>query len=410
MGWSRSIVVTCACSGGDNERTQTGRWVVTGGGHAAVTKSEDPYLAAAGMLGEDGGVTHWVLHVDLDQFIAAVEMLRRPELRGRPVVVGGVGDPTKRGVVSTASYEARKYGVHSGVPLRTAARRCPGAVFLAVDRDLYDAASAKVMATLHEVDGLVEVPGWDEAFLAVETDDPQACAQQIQQRVHEATDLDCSVGIGQNKLQAKVATGFAKPAGVFLLTHAIWLATLGQRPTDVLWGIGSRTSKRLSEMGISTVLDLSRANPQILVASFGPTTGPWLVRLAQGQGSSTVVSAPHISRSHSREATFQQDLEDWDRVRREVAALVRRVAEDVADLQRRAVPVVVKVRYAPFTTSTHGRALTAPSADVEAIEGAALAALDTFTSRRPVRLLGVRAELEPANQGQQAAPSLETEV
>jgi len=380
------------------------------GADAAGTKREDPYLAATGTLGEDGGVTHWVLHVDLDQFIAAVEMLRSPELRGRPVVVGGDGDPTKRGVVATASYEARKYGVHSGVPLRTAARRCPGAVFLAVDRELYDAASAKVLATLHEVDGLVEVLGWDEAFLAVETHDPEASARQIQQRIREATDLDCSVGIGQNKLQAKMATGFAKPAGIFRLTHAIWLATLGGRPTDVLWGIGSKTSKRLSGMGISTVLDLSQADPQILAAAFGPTTGPWLVRLAQGRSSSTVVSAPYTPRSHSRETTFQQDLEDWDRVRHEVAGLVRRVAEDVADLQRRAVRVVVKVRYAPFTTSTRGRALTAPSADVKAIEGAALAALDTFTSRRPVRLLGVRAELEPANQGQQAAPASETDA
>jgi DNA polymerase-4 len=355
-------------------------------------------------------VTHWVLHVDLDQFIAAVELLRRPDLRGRPVVVGGDGDPTKRGVVSTASYEARKYGVHSGVPLRTAARRCPGAVFLPVDRERYDAASAKVMATLHEVDGIVEVLGWDEAFLAVETDDPEATARQIQQRVREATDLDCSVGIGQNKLQAKMATGFGKPAGIFRLTHSIWFATLGQRPTDVLWGVGAKTSKRLSEMGISTVLELSQADPQILAAAFGPTTGPWLVRLAQGQGSSTVVSAPYVARSHSRETTFQQDLEDWDRVRHEVAVLVRHVAEDVADLQRRAVRVVVKVRYAPFTTRTHGRTLTAPSTDVKVIEGAALAALDTFTSRRPVRLLGVSAELEPANQVQQAASPSETEV
>jgi DNA polymerase-4 len=340
-----------------------------------------------------------VLHVDLDQFFAAVEVLRRPELRGRPVVVGGDGDPAKRGVVSTASYEARKYGVHSGIPLRTAARRCPGAVFLAVDSELYDVASAKVMATLHEVDGLVEVLGWDEAFLALETENPEASARHIQQRVREAADLDCSVGIGENKLQAKMATSFGKPAGIFRLTHAIWFATLGSRPTDALWGIGSKTSKRLNEMGISTVLELSQADPQSLAAGFGPTTGPWLVQLAQGQDSSTVVSAPYVPRSRSREITFQHDLEDWDRVRHEVAVLVRRVAEDVAGQQRRAVRVVVKVRYAPFVTSTHGKALTVPSADAEAIEGAALAALDTFTSRQPVRLLGVRAELEPAVQG-----------
>jgi DNA polymerase-4 len=339
-------------------------------------------------------VSHWVLHVDLDQFIAAVELLRHPELRGHPVVVGGDGDPTKRGVVSTASYEAREYGVHSGMPLRTAARRCPEAVFLAVDRELYEDASAKVMAALHEVDAVVEVIGWDEAFLAVETDEPESSALEIQQRVLAATNLDCSVGIGQNKLQAKLATGFGKPAGIFRLTHASWFTLLGDRPTDVLWGIGSKTAKRLSGMGISTVLELARTDPLALAAKVGPTTGPWLVRLAQGQGSSTVVGAPYLARSRSRETTFQQDVEDWDRVRHEVAVLVRRVAEDVADGQRRAVRVVVKVRYAPFNTHTHGRALTAPSLDVEAIEQAAQAALDAFTSRGPVRLLGVRAELE----------------
>ena len=359
-----------------------------------------------------------MLHADLDQFIAAVELLRRPELRGRPVVVGGDGDPTKRGVVSTASYEAREYGVHSGIPLRTAARRCPEAVFLAVDRELYEAASAKVMATLHEVDAVIEVLGWDEAFLGVETDDPEATAREIQRRVRAATDLDCSVGIGQNRLQAKLATGFGKPAGIFRLTHASWFATLGERPTDVLWGIGSKTAKRLSQMGIFTVLELSQADPQALAEAFGPMTGPWLVRLAQGKGSSTVTSAPYLARSHSREITFQQDLEDWDAVRREVVVLVRRVAEDVAREQRRAVRAVVKVRYAPFTTLTHVRALTAPSADVELIEQAALAALDMFTSRRPVRLLGVRAEPDQPDHrprsgtkptGSEAPPAAEDE-
>ena len=339
-------------------------------------------------------MTRWVLHVDLDQFIAAVELLRRPELRGRPVVVGGDGDPTRRGVVSTASYEAREYGVHSGLPLRTAARRCPDAVFLAVDRELYEAASATVMAALHEVDAVVEVLGWDEAFLGVETEDPEAVARDIQRRVRAATDLSCSVGIGQNTVQAKLATGFGKPAGVFRLTHESWYAVLGEKPTDTLWGIGPTTARRLRELGIATVLELARADPQALAAALGPTTGPWLVRLAQGRGSSTVVSEPHVARSHSREITFQEDLRDWDRVRHEVTVLVRRVAQDVSDGQRRVVRVVTKVRYAPFITRTHSRALTVPSSDVAAIEAAALAALDAFTSRDPVRLLGVRAELE----------------
>jgi len=126
-----------------------------------------------------------------------------------------------------------------------------------------------------------------------------------------ATALDCSLGIGQNKLQAKLATGFGKPAGIFRLTHESWFALLGEQPTDVLWGIGAKTAKRLGGMGISTVLELSRADSLALAAALGPTTGPWLVQLAQSRDSSPVVGTPYMARSHSRETTFQEDLEDW---------------------------------------------------------------------------------------------------
>jgi len=313
-------------------------------------------------------VTRWVLHVDLDQFVAAVELLRRPELRGRPVVVGGAGDPTKRGVVSTASYEARRYGVHSGLPLRTAARRCPDAVFLPVDRDPYEAASDEVMATLRELDAVVEVIGWDEAFLAVETDDPEATARLIQRRVRESTNLDCTVGIGQNKLQAKLATGFGKPAGVFRLTHRTWLEVLGDRPTDALWGIGPKTAKRLTGMGIDTVAQLAVADPHALALRFGPTIGPWLVQLARGHDTSPVVSTPYLARSRGREITYQEDLGDWDEVRREVIDLARRVAGEIAADHRPAIRVVVKVRYAPFITHTHGHRLVRPATRPSVIE------------------------------------------
>jgi DNA polymerase-4 len=333
-----------------------------------------------------------VLHVDLDQFIAAVEVLRRPELRGRPVVVGGDGDPAKRGVVSTASYEAREYGVHSGLPLRTAARRCPDAIFLPVDRDVYEAASQRVMDALRSLGVVVEVLGWDEAFLAVDGDDPEAVAEEARDRVRAATGLECSVGIGQNKLQAKLATGFGKPAGVFRLTADTWFEVLGDRPTDALWGIGAKTAKRLRGLGVATVADLAAADPGVLAAEVGPATGPWLVRLAQGRDGSAVSDAPRVSRSCGRETTFQHDLDDWDDVSREVSRLARRVAGDVAEDGRDVVRVVVKVRYAPFTTRTRGRTLEAPTAEPHRIEQAALAALDSFTARRPVRLLGVRAE------------------
>jgi nucleotidyltransferase/DNA polymerase involved in DNA repair len=337
-------------------------------------------------------VSHWVLHVDLDQFIAAVEVLRRPELRGRPVVVGGDGDPTKRGVVSTASYEAREHGVHSGLPLRTAARRIPDAVFLPVDRAAYESVSDTVMTALRGLGHVVEVMGWDEAFVAVEGDDPEEVARQIQDRIGAATQLDCSVGIGQNRLQAKLATGFGKPAGVFRLTYQNWFELLGNRPPDALWGIGRKTAQRLAGLGIETVAVLAAADPQALAASFGPATGPWLVQTACGVASAEVTDEPYRARGHGRETTFQENITDWEEVRSQVRRLATQVAQDVAAEQRPAARVVVKVRYAPFITATHSRALAAPTVDPAAIEQAALSALDRFTGRRPVRLLGVRAE------------------
>jgi DNA polymerase-4 len=338
-------------------------------------------------------MTRWVLHVDLDQFIAAVEVLRRPELRGRPVVVGGDGDPAKRGVVSTASYEARAFGVRSGLALRTAYRRCPDAVFLPVDREAYEAASAVVMATLTEFDAIVEVAGWDEAFLAADTDNPETLARRIQDRIRAVTSLECTVGIGENKLQAKLAAGFGKPAGIFRLTHESWYPVLGDRPTDALWGIGSKTARRLAALGIHTVADLAGTDPRDLAAHLGPVTGPWLVQTARGLSPAPVDAAPYVPRSRGREITFQRDITDWEQVRSEVTRLARQVAADIAGEQRAALRVVVKVRYKPFITHTHGQPLPAAAPDAAAIERAALAALDRFTRRRPVRLLGVRAEL-----------------
>ena len=325
-----------------------------------------------------------MLHVDLDQFIAAVEVLRRPELRGKPVVVGGDGDPTKRGVVSTASYEAREFGVHSGQPLRTAAKRCPDCVFLPVDADAYNEVSERVMAVLRDTGCPVEVLGWDEAFVGVRTDDPETFARGLAADVKAATELDCSVGIGENKLQAKIATGFGKPAGVFRLTSATWYDVLGGRPPDAIWGIGAKTVAKLAALGIGTVRELAAADPDRLARVFGPTTGPWLVLLGQGRGDAEVDPTPYVARSHGREVTFQRNITDWARVADEVARLARQVAGEVTD--RPVARVVVKVRYAPFVTVTHGVPLTG------GFDEAALAALAQFTPGRPVRLLGVRAE------------------
>jgi DNA polymerase IV len=337
--------------------------------------------------------TDWVLHVDMDQFIAAVEVLRRPELRGRPVVVGGRGDVTQRGVVSTASYEAREFGVGSGMPLRLAARKCPDAVFLPVDGPAYDAASAVVMDTLRSLDVVVEVLGWDEAFLGVETDDPEAFAARIMRAVLDATGLYCSVGIGDNKLRAKIATEFGKPRGSFRLTEENWFEVMADRPTQALWGIGKKTANRLAALGITTVAQLAEADAQHLADRLGPTMGPWYRRLGRGVDTSPVDAGPYVARGRGRETTFQRDLTEWDEVEEEVRRLAARVSEDLRTEGRPAVRVAIKVRYAPFFTHTRSLTLDSPTTETEPITAAALRLTAKLDRDRPIRLLGVRVEM-----------------
>ncbi len=339
-------------------------------------------------------MTDWVLHVDLDQFIAAVEVLRHPELAGRPVVVGGRGDPTERGVVATASYEAREYGVGSAMPLRTAARKCPDAVFLPIDAPAYEAASARVMEALRSFGVPVEVLGWDEAFMAVRTDDPEAYAQRVRAAVLESTGLHCSVGVGDNKLRAKIATDFGKPRGTFRLTEDTWFAVMGERPTDALWGIGRKTARRLGELGISTVGQLASADTARLAERLGPTMGPWYRRLGRGVDSSPVDATPYVPKAHGRETTFQENLTDWGQIGAEARRLTGHVLADIHAEGRRAVRVGVKLRYAPFETRSRSLTLPGPTYDRDELEAAALTLLGRFDSDRAVRLLGVRLEME----------------
>jgi DNA polymerase IV len=362
--------------------------------------------AAVGTVREDGPVSPadqdprgWVLHVDLDQFIAAVEVLRRPELEGLPVVVGGRGDPTERGVVSTASYEARAFGVGSGMPLRTAARKCPDAVFLPVDHAAYDAASVQVMDTLRSLDVPVQVLGWDEAFLAVTTDDPEAFARDVRTAVLESTRLHCSVGIGDNKLQAKIATDFGKPRGVYRITTQTWFDQMGARPTDALWGIGRKTARKLAELGIHTVTELASTEAQVLAARLGPTMGPWYRRLGRGVDSSPVDPTPYVARGHGRETTFQENQTDWVAVAGAVRELAAQVTEDIHAEGRAAVRVGMKLRYAPFETRTRSLTLPGPTSAEPEIAAAALELLTRFDHTRAVRLVGVRAEMEPPTTG-----------
>jgi DNA polymerase IV len=348
-------------------------------------------------------VRHWVLHIDMDQFIAAVEILRRPELAGLPVVVGGDGDPTKRGVVATASYEARELGVGSGMPMRTALKKAPDAVFLPADGAAYTEASAGVMDILRSltwggVPVVVEVLGWDEAFLAAGPDaegeaDPVLFAAHVRERVLEATRLHCSVGIGDNKLRAKIATEFGKPRGSYVLTEDNWFEVMGDRPTRALWGIGSKTEKKLAALGIDTVHQLATADARVLTAQLGPTMGPWYRRIGRGVSDSAVSAEPWVPRAHGRETTFQEDLDDWDRIADEVRVLTRRVVADIDAEGRPAARVGLKIRFRPFITLTRSLTLTGPSNDPEVLAEAAVSLLDRVEHDRPVRLLGVRLEM-----------------
>ena len=337
----------------------------------------------------------WVLHVDLDQFQAAVEVRRNPELAGLPVIVGGNGDPNEpRKVVTCASYPARAFGVHAGMPLRTAARKCPDATFLPLDTDAYDEASEEVMGLLRDFGHPVEVWGWDEAYIgADESTDPFQLAEQIREVVAAGTGLSCSVGISDNKQRAKVATGFGKPAGIFSLTEDNWMAVMGDREVDALWGVGPKTAKKLAGMGITTVADLAATDAQLLTSTFGPTTGLWILLLAKGGGDTEVSAQPWVPRSRSHVITFPEDLTDRAEIDAAVVKLARTTLAEIIDQDRVVTRVSVTVRTKTFFTRTKIRKLPSAGNDEQTIVTTALELLHQFELDRQIRLLGVRLEL-----------------
>jgi DNA polymerase-4 len=340
----------------------------------------------------------WVLHVDLDQFFASVEVLRHPELRGRPVVVGGSGDPAQaRAVVSTASLQAREFGVHSGMPIRLAARKCPDAVFLPVDMPAYQQASAQVMATLRTFPIRLQVQGLDEAFIGGDIDDPHRLAAELKAAVADRTGLTCAIGIGRNKNQAKIAARYAKrdPAGIATLTDESWLPTMGPRPVGELWGVGPKTVKRLAELGLSTVAELAAAQPETLLQRFPIRAAGWLLDTARGGGDTDVVIEPWVARSRSKETTFAADLTERAQIEEQLTVLARELGAEVAAAGRQVIRVAVKVRSSSFFTQTRETKLRGgPTTDLDVIAGTALSVLEKFELRRPVRLLGVRADLD----------------
>ena len=328
-----------------------------------------------------------IAHLDVDAFYASVELLRRPELRGLPVIVSGSGP---RAVVTTASYEARRYGIGSAMPTSRARRLCPDAVLVPPDFAAYSAASKEVMKLVRRAADHVEVVGMDEAYLDLEQlVAPRAAMRRLVSDIRSATGLDCSVGIGPNRLVAKVASDAEKPRGFVCLTRAEACARFAGRSPGLVPGIGPKTVKRLEEMGITTLHALAAAPPDLLVARFGSNHGPDLQRRARFEGS-VKLTTTRVAHSESRETTFDYDIADAARLEEILAGLAAQLCERLAKQDRRGRNVAIKVRLSDFTTVTRARTIAAATNDPQVVAQVAIELLREYAPPRPVRLLGVR--------------------
>jgi DNA polymerase-4 len=328
-----------------------------------------------------------VAHLDADAFYVAIELLRHPELRGRPVVVAGSGP---RAVVTTASYEARRHGVGSAMPAARARRLCPDAVFLPPDFATYRETSAKLMTIVRSHVERVDVVGLDEAYLDVHgLLSPRAAMRRLVLEIERSLQLTCSVGIGPNKLVAKVASDAEKPAGFVVLTRSQAASRFALSPPGIVPGIGPKTSARLSRLGLNTLGDLANALPQVLAAHFGPNHGRDLVRRARFEHDGEI-GQPHKVASESRERTFDEDLSDPAHMRGALARMSAELCESLARRGRSGRTIGIKVRLDDFTTVTRARTLREPTCDVQLVTQVALRLLDEYAPSRPVRLLGVR--------------------
>jgi DNA polymerase-4 len=334
-----------------------------------------------------------ILHVDLDAFFAAVEQRDRPELRGKPVVVG-VGGRNDRGVVSAASYEARRYGIHSAMPLRTAARLCRDAVFVPVDGRKYGVVSRQVMEILRRYTPAVEQISIDEAFLDVAGSEallgsPLEMARSIKDTVVSELALTVSVGVAATKLVAKVASDLEKPDGLVAVTRGTEAQFLAPLPISRLWGVGTKTADVLAEFGVRTIGDLAALPDDVLARRFG-TQGPVLAQRARGIDPSPV-SAADPARSVSHEHTFDVDTADPEVLERTLLALSEGVAGRLRAGGLKARTIAVKVRDSSFTTVSRQRTLQEPTDQTEAVFRAALDLARPQLRGIRVRLLGVGA-------------------
>jgi DNA polymerase IV len=328
-----------------------------------------------------------IAHVDMDAFYVSVELARRPELRGKPVVVAGSGG---RAVVTTASYEARKYGIFSATPAAWARRRCPEAVFIPPDFEHYRARSREVMAVLKEHVERVEIVGLDEAYMDLtDIDRPKAAARRVKAAIQERTGLGCSIGIGPNKLVAKMASDADKPDGFVVLSREDAIVRFGGEPPGLVPGIGPKTAERLKEKGIETLAQLASTPDADLAEMFGGRLGPHLARLARFEDE-RVVETVRIAKSESRETTFERDLHGLHALEPVLEQLCSELCETLNKQENAGRTIGIKVRLDDFSTHTRARSITEPTNDLDVVRRIACQLLREFDPPRPVRLLGVR--------------------
>jgi len=328
-----------------------------------------------------------IAHLDCDAFYFSVELLRRPELRGKPVVIAGTGP---RAVVTTASYEARKFGVGSATPASRARRLCPDAIFVAPDFDAYRRVSRRIMDRVRSQVDAVEVAGLDEAYLDLSgLVAPRAAMRRLVSEIRGETGITCSIGIGPNKLVAKVASDAEKPAGFVVLTREAACERFGGHPPSLIPGIGAKTAERLRSLGIETIAALAATPESVLAGRFGGRLGPYLVRRARFEDGSPVCT-DRIAISESRETTFPQDVATLDEQEKVLRRLAGELCDGLAKHGRRGRTIAIKVRLDDFTTVTRARTLPAATNDVATVREVACALLREYAPTRPVRLLGVR--------------------
>ena len=326
----------------------------------------------------------------MDAFFVAVELRDRPDLRGKPVIIGGAGGEwTPRGVVMTASYEARRFGVHSAQPLAKARRLCPGATLLPANRRAYLEASAAVMEIIGSFSDQCEVAGLDEAYLDIgELMTPKSVARRLKHEIKTRTGLTASVGLGPNKLCAKIASDLDKPDGLFVLERERFLELIGDRPARIIPGVGPKTAERLARVGVRTVAELAGASAEVLGTALGERHGRDLRRRANGYGNPQLTT-DRIRKSESRERTFDKDLTTRDQMVAALREMAAPLARSLNEHQRSGRTVTIKIRLVPFETHTRSRTLAEATRDEADISRTAVELLDEFEPRKPVRLLGV---------------------